>query len=64
MPFAIDELLNVFEKYNLLVWPMQLILNLLAIVSFWFLVFGKRYKSILSIQYWFFFGYGWAWYII
>jgi hypothetical protein len=45
MPFTTDEFLNVFEQYNLWVWPMQLILNLLAIVAFWFLVFGKKNKS-------------------
>lgn len=45
MPFTVEEFLNVFEKYNLSVWPMQLFLNLLAIVAFWFLVFGRRNKS-------------------
>ena len=45
MPFTIEEFLNVFEKYNLSVWPMQLILNLLAIVAIWFLLFGRRNKS-------------------
>jgi hypothetical protein len=45
MPFTIDEFLNVFEKYNLSVWPMQFILNLLAIVAFYFLVIARRHKS-------------------
>jgi len=47
MPFTINEFFNVFEKYNLSVWPIQLILNLLAIVACWFLLFGRRNKYCL-----------------
>jgi hypothetical protein len=33
IPFSIDEFLDVFECYNLSVWPVQIILNLFAIVA-------------------------------
>ena len=33
IPFSTDEFLKVFETYNLSVWPLQLILYLLAIIA-------------------------------
>lgn len=36
IPFTIDQFLGVFEKYNLAVWPMQVFLNLLALIAILF----------------------------
>ena len=33
LPFAVDPFLRVFEKYNLSIWPMQVIVYLLGIVA-------------------------------
>jgi len=32
IPFSIDEFLTVFEKYNQLLWPAQIVLNVFALV--------------------------------
>lgn len=45
MPFTIEEFLAVMEAYNIAVWPMQIILNLLAVVALLFLITGKKGKS-------------------
>jgi len=41
MPFTQEQFLNVFSDYNLSIWPVQVILNILAVFSV-FLIF-KRY---------------------
>lgn len=60
MPFTIEEFLNVFQQYNLSVWPVQLILYALAIiaVSLVFLKHQKADKVINSILafFWFWMG--------
>ncbi|MFZ0390895.1 MAG: DUF6064 family protein [Calditrichia bacterium] len=33
IPFTIEQFLSVFEKYNLTIWPMQIVLYLLALVA-------------------------------
>ncbi|MBA4056056.1 MAG: hypothetical protein C0490_15180 [Marivirga sp.] len=33
LPFSIEEFLNVFEDYNLSVWPIQLLLYVLAVIT-------------------------------
>lgn len=33
LPFTIEQFLSVFEKYNLSVWPMQIVLVLIAILA-------------------------------
>ena len=33
LPFSVDQFLSVFEKYNLSVWPMQVVLVLIAILA-------------------------------
>src|ERR1044071_1105008 len=38
LPFTALEFFKVFEKYNLAVWPMQVILYLLAAAAIWFAV--------------------------
>jgi hypothetical protein len=45
MPFTIDQFMNVFKDYNLSVWPAQILLNLLALISV-FVAFKKyRYSD-------------------
>jgi hypothetical protein len=57
-PFAIDQFLGVFEKYNLAVWPMQAVLVLLAVLVL-FLGFKKiKYSDkIISMV----LGFFWLW---
>lgn len=43
LPFGLEEFLSIFKAYNQAVWPMQIILNLLAIVA---LVFAIRKNSL------------------
>ncbi|HSI71256.1 MAG TPA: DUF6064 family protein [Gillisia sp.] len=45
MPFTIEEFLAVMEAYNISVWPMQIILNLFAVVALLFLISGRKGKS-------------------
>lgn len=45
MPFTIEEFLGVFESYNAAVWPMQIILNLLAVVCLFLLISSFKGKS-------------------
>lgn len=45
MPFTIEEFLAVMEAYNISVWPMQIILNLMAVVALLFLISGRKGKS-------------------
>ncbi|QED36933.1 hypothetical protein FK178_04035 [Antarcticibacterium arcticum] len=45
MPFTIEEFLGVFESYNAAVWPMQIILNLLAVVCLFLLISSLKGKS-------------------
>ena len=33
IPFTIEQFLGVFEKYNIAVWPMQILLVVLAILT-------------------------------
>ena len=33
LPFTIDQFLSVLEQYNLSVWPMQYVLNLLGLTA-------------------------------
>ncbi len=33
IPFTVEQFLDVFEKYNLSVWPMQIVLNLFGIAA-------------------------------
>ena len=45
MPFTSEDFLAVFESYNLSVWPMQVILNLLAVVCLFLLISSLKGKS-------------------
>jgi hypothetical protein len=49
IPFAIEQFLQVFENYNLAIWPMQIFAYLLGIAAL-FLVYGKKdvYGRIIS----------------
>jgi hypothetical protein len=45
IPFTIDQFLSVFEKYNLAVWPMQIILYPLAVTALYFTFRQTRYSQ-------------------
>lgn len=45
IPFTMGEFLGVFKQYNLAVWPMQVVLNLLAIVALMFAFTPARYTN-------------------
>ena len=45
MPFSKEEFLQVFEQYNLGVWPMQVILYGLSAIAFLSLFYNERKKS-------------------
>jgi hypothetical protein len=51
LPFTLDQFLDVFRQYNRSVWPMQIILILLALVAVYFSLRKKTYsnKIIVSI---------------
>ena len=50
LPFTTEEFLRVFEKYNLIVWPMQIVLALLALLAI-FLTIMRRFYSRAFILY-------------
>ena len=58
LPFTIEQFLSVFEKYNLSVWPMQIVLVLIAILAV-ILSIRKMNRSdkIISIA----LGFFWLW---
>ena len=39
LPFSIEEFLSIFEAYNRAIWPMQIVLYLLALIA---IIFGVR----------------------
>jgi len=45
LPFTIDQFLQMFEKYNLAVWPMQLVLNLLALLAIAAVIRKQKYSD-------------------
>lgn len=60
MPFSIEEFLGIFERYNQRVWPLQVILILLAILLLILIFINKKnsnkvINSILAI-FWFWMG--------
>lgn len=44
IPFSIDEFLNVFENYNLSLWPIQLFFYVLALLAIT-VIFKRSFKS-------------------
>ena len=49
LPFTKEQFLSVFTSYNLAVWPMQLVLNLLALGAV-FLVFHRMRHTDLAVR--------------
>lgn len=45
LPFTLNQFLTVFENYNLAVWPMQVLLNLLALTAIFFVLRKKDYSD-------------------
>lgn len=65
LPFTIEQFLGVFEKFNLAIWPLHLIVYLLAIISV-ALVFkpfqhSNRIITVILAFFWLFMGVGYHW---
>ena len=46
LPFTLEQFLDVFRQYNISVWPMQVLLIVLALVATSFSIFKKPYSRI------------------
>jgi len=58
MPFSTEEFLKIFEQYNVSVWPMQIALNLLALIVIALVVVkNKKADKIINVILAFF----WIW---
>lgn len=60
IPFAVQDFLEVFKNYNQFVWPMQIILYLLAIIAVFFAIkkvsFSGKIISIILSFFWLWMG--------
>lgn len=45
LPFTLEQFLDVFRQYNISVWPMQVLLILLALVATYFSIFKKPFSD-------------------
>lgn len=58
LPFTIDQFLGIFEKYNLSVWPMQIVLVLIAVLALFLSLKKISYTDkIISVV----LGFFWLW---
>lgn len=46
MPFTSEEFLNLFEEYNISLWPLQMLLYLLGIFAITFIMIRKRTEGV------------------
>src|SRR6186713_423263 len=51
LPFTLKQFLDIFRQYNISVWPVQVLLVVLALVATYFSIFRKSYsdKIIVSV---------------
>lgn len=60
IPFTVDQFLDVFEQYNTTVWPVQILLNLFAvlmiIVTFKKVKIANKLNSAILAFFWFWIG--------
>jgi len=60
MPFTVEQFLDVMEKYNLAVYPIQIFFNILALVVIFFLfkktAFSSKFISLSLSFYWLWIG--------
>lgn len=45
LPFTIEQFLDVFRQYNIAVWPMQVLLVMLALIAVYFSIRSKNYSN-------------------
>jgi hypothetical protein len=50
LPFSVDEFLNVFERYNLSVWPAQVVFNLLALVAIVVVIRNRKHSNRIAFS--------------
>jgi hypothetical protein len=51
LPFTLEQFLDVFRQYNISIWPVQVLLVVLALITIYFSIFRKPYsvKIIVSV---------------
>jgi len=45
LPFTLEQFLDVFRQYNIAIWPMQVVLIILALIAFYFSIRNKTYSN-------------------
>ena len=45
LPFTLEQFLDVFRQYNISIWPMQVLLLVLALLATYFSIFKKPYSD-------------------
>ena len=58
LPFTFEQFLDVFRQYNISVWPMQVLLIVLALVATYFSIFKKPYSDKIIV---FILAFLWLW---
>jgi hypothetical protein len=58
IPFSVDEFLNVFERYNLSLWPIQIFFYILALIAVT-VIFKRNNNSSQIVMY--ILAFFWAW---
>jgi len=66
LPFTLEQFLDVFRQYNISIWPVQILLVILALVATYFSIFKKPYsdKIILFVLTFFWLWMGIAYHLI
>ncbi len=49
LPFSVDQFLGVFARYNLAIWPMQVIAYFIAVAVLFLAIKKTKYSDILLI---------------
>jgi hypothetical protein len=58
LPFSLEQFFDVFRQYNISVWPMQVLLIVLALVATYFSIFKKPYSDKIIV---FILAFLWLW---
>lgn len=45
MPFTVDQFLAVFERYNLAIWPLQVLAYLMAVAAVYLVLKGQALRQ-------------------
>jgi hypothetical protein len=58
LPFTLEQFLDVFRQYNVSLWPMQVLLIVLALLAIYFSIFKKSYSDKIVV---FILAFLWLW---